>query len=275
MTATQEVVDAAAPWVERLARFGYAAKGVVYLTVGGLVAVAGLNRRGTGGEDQHSAFAFIRDAPFGRVLLIILAIGLAGYALWRLVSGFADSEDRGSDAKGLAIRAGSIGRGLIYTGFAVEVLRLATKGGQQSSGSEAKAQHWTARAMDAPFGHALVWAVAIGVVIYGAYQLYAGWKSKLSKRIALGQMNPSVRRRAIAISRFGIAARGIVFIIIGGSLATAAARHNPQEAHGTSGALRELASQPFGNAMLAIIGFGLAAYGVYALVNARYRRLNM
>jgi hypothetical protein len=81
-------------------------------------------------------------------------------------------------------------------------------------------------------------------------------------------MDARVRRKVVAISRFGIGARGIVFFVIGGSLVIAALRHNPSDAHGTTGALQELP-----HPLLVVVGFGLAAYGVYALVNARYRRI--
>ncbi|HYH07050.1 MAG TPA: DUF1206 domain-containing protein [Thermoanaerobaculia bacterium] len=253
--------------VERLARLGYASVGVVYMIVGGFAVAAGLGRRGsTGGHDD--AFALILHQPFGKFLLAIIALGLLGYTLWRFVSAVTDNENRGSDAKGIGVRLASFGRGLIYAGFAVEVIRMIFNGEGGGSGGDRQAQHWTARLMDAPFGRWLVAAVGLGVVIYGAYQLYAAWDAKLSKRISLGDIDNRVRQKVIAVSRFGIGARGLVFFIVGGSLVMAAVRHNPQAAHSTTGALQEL-PEP----LLVLVGFGLAAYGVYALVNARYRRI--
>ena len=123
--------------------------------------------------------------------------------------------------------------------------------------------------MQQPFGRWLVAAAGIGVVAYGAYQLYAAWDAKLSKRISLGEIDSRVRGKVIAVSRFGIGARGVVFFVIGGSLVIAAFRHNPEAAHATTGALQVM-PQP----LLVLVGFGLAAYGVYALVNAKYRRIH-
>jgi hypothetical protein len=254
--------------VERLARLGYASIGVVYMIVGGFAVAAGLGRRGkTGGHAD--AFEFILKQPFGKVILAVIALGLIGYALWRFVSATTDTEHRGDDAKGIGVRIGSFGRGVIYAGFAFEVLRLIFKGSNGGGGEDQKAQHWTARLMDAPFGRWLVAAVGLGVVIYGSYQLYAAWDAKLSKRISLGEIDDRVRHKVITISRFGIGARGAVFFAVGGSIVMAAVRHNPQAAHGTTGAL-EMFPQP----MLVLVGFGLAAYGVYALVNAKYRRIS-
>ncbi|HYI08762.1 MAG TPA: DUF1206 domain-containing protein [Thermoanaerobaculia bacterium] len=252
--------------IERLARLGYASIGLVYMIVGGFAVAAGLGKRGgTGGHGD--AFAFIRDQPFGKVLLGIIAFGLVGYAIWRFVSAATDNENRGDRAKGIAVRLGSAGRGLIYGLMTIEVIRM-IRGGGGGEGEEQQAKHWTARLMEAPFGHWLVGAAGLGVVAYGAYQLYAAWDSKLSKRISLGEIDGRVRSKVIAISRFGIGARGVVFFIIGGSLVLAGFRHNPNAAHGTTGALQELPAP-----VLVLVGFGLAAYGVYALVNARYRRI--
>jgi hypothetical protein len=253
--------------IERLARLGYVSIGIVYMIVGGLAAASGLGRGGSTGG-QATAFRTILEQPFGRVALGVIAVGLLGYTLWRFVSATTDSEHRGDDAKGLALRAGSAGRGVAYALIALEVLRLLLRRGGGSGGGDAAAQHWTARLMEKPFGPWLVGAVGLGVVAYGAYQLYAAWDSKLSKRISLGEIDSRVRRKVVGISRFGIAARGFVFFVIGGSVVVAALKHNPSRAHGTSGALEAL-PQP----MLVLVGLGLAAYGVYALVNARYRRI--
>jgi hypothetical protein len=253
--------------IERLARLGYASIGIVYMIVGGFAVAAGLGRRGSTGS-QKDAFALILHQPFGRVMLAVVALGMIGYVLWRFVSAVTDSEHRGSDMKGLALRAASVFRGLAYSAMAFQVVRMIERNASSGPGNEQKAEHWTARLMEQPFGRALVALAGAGVVAYGAYQLYAAWDAKLSKRISLGAMDSRLRDKVVLISRFGIAARGVVFFIIGGSLLIAALRHNPKAAHGTTGALQEL-PQP----LLVLVGLGLAAYGVYALVNAKYRRI--
>ncbi len=253
--------------IERLARLGYASVGVVYMIVGGFAVAAGAGRRCASGG-HADALALIGDQPFGRVLLAAIAAGLIGYVLWRFVSAFTDSEHRGSDAKGFGVRIASFFRGLVYAVIAVEVMRMIAGDGGGGSGGEQEAQHWTGRLMQQPFGRWLVAAAGIGVVAYGAYQLYAAWDAKLSKRISLGEIDSRVRGKVIAISRFGIGARGVVFFVIGGSLVLAALRHNPEAAHATTGALQVLP-----HPLLVLVGFGLAAYGVYALVNAKYRRI--
>ncbi|MDP9192421.1 MAG: DUF1206 domain-containing protein [Acidobacteriota bacterium] len=253
--------------IERLARLGYASIGIVYMIVGGFAVARGMGQRGSTGG-QKDAFALILHQPFGRVLLTVIAAGLVGYVLWRFVSAITDSEHRGSDMKGLGILAASFIRGLVYSAMAVEVMRMITRNRSSSAGGDRQAEHWTARLMQQPFGRWLVALAGLCVVAYGLYQLYAAWDAKLSKRIRLGEMDARVRSKVIAISRFGIGARGLVFLVIGGSLVLAAFRHNAEAAHGTAGALQELPPP-----LLVVTGIGLAAYGVYALVNAKYRRI--
>jgi len=246
--------------LSKLARLGFVSAGLVYVIVGALTLFA------HPGSSTRDAFRVIGRQPFGRFALIVIAAGLIGYALWRLVSAITDNEHRGSDAKGLAIRAASVGRGAIYGAFAFEVIRLLAHRDDGGGGGDHQARHWTARLMDAPFGHWLVIAAGLGVIAYGGYQLWCAWDAKLSKRIHLGEMDRRVRSKVIAISRFGIGARGIVFLVAGGTIVRAGWKHDPNAAHGTSGSIAMLPKP-----MLLVVGVGLIAYGVYAFVNARYR----
>lgn len=256
--------------IERFARLGYASIGVVYIIIGGLAAAAGLGRGGsTGGHED--AFTLILRQPFGRTNLLVIALGLTGYTLWRLISAVADTDGRGSDAKGIGVRIGSFVRGLLYAAVTIEVVRmLMHRGGGE--GSDARAKHWTASLMNAPFGPWLVGAFGLGIIGYGAYQVYKAWESKLSKRLHLEGLEAGARRKVIAISRFGLAARGVVFFVIGGSLVVAAVSHNPNDAQGTSGAMQQIAA-PLDGWLLVLVGVGLAAYGIYAIANARYRSI--
>ena len=261
--------SAAAPWIERLARLGYASKGTVYTIVGALTAAAAFGRGGSG-KDSSSAFRFISGQPFGRALIIIVALGLLGYAAWRIISAITDGERRGSDAKGLAVRAGSFFRGVVYVFLTIEAFRMAA-GGSGGGGSDQNAEHWTARLMDAPFGRWLVVIAGAGVAGYGLYQMSRAWRSKLGKQLRLGWVKDDFKKRLVAISRFGIAARSIVFLLIGFSIARAAWQRNPDAAQGTGESLQQIGG--FSQWLLALVAIGLIAYGVYQFLNARYRAI--
>ena len=263
------VTNEIAPWVERLARVGYAAKALLYGTIGVLAARAAM---GDGGQttDSRGAMREVLTAPFGRALLYVIAIGLVGYAVWRVVEGITDPQQRGNDAKGLALRGSFVARGLLHLGLALSAFRLAS--GQGDSGGDGqRQQELTARAMEKPGGEALVWLVGAGIVGYGLYQLYRAYAAKLSKQLDLGQLSAETGRWAIGMSRFGIAARGVVFTLIGGFLLKAAMRSDATEAGGVSESLRHLGEM--GRWPLAIVAIGLVAYGAYEMLNARYRRI--
>src|SRR5512141_1048417 len=132
--AARAATRGAAPWVERLARIGYATIGIVYAIAGGLTAAAGLGHRGTT-ADKKDALVFVRHLPAGNAILFVMAAGLAGYAAWKMLSAIVDSDSRGSEAKGLAIRAGNAISGIVYASIAFGVGRLATRG-QSGSGSD-------------------------------------------------------------------------------------------------------------------------------------------
>lgn len=258
-----------APWIERLARVGYVAKAVLYATVGILAAQLAL---GEGGRTTDTAGALreILGAPYGRAMVFVVAVGLVGYTIWLFVRALTDAERRGNGAKGLAIRSGDALRGVAHGALALAAFRLALgDGGGNGDGT----QEWAGRLMRAPLGEVLLWAVAAGVGAYGLYQLYRSWSAKLSRRLALGELPAGTARWVVGVSRFGIAARGVVFCLIALFLGRAAAQHDPSEAGGLQQSLRTLAD--LGRWPLALVALGLVAYGVYELVNARYRRIQV
>jgi hypothetical protein len=266
LVQTARRVRAARPWVEPLARFGYAARGVVYLLIGWLAVETALGAR-RHATDSHGALRYVAEKSIP--LLWLLAVGLLGYALWRLVQGALDTEGKGDDPKGLAKRAGMVGSGVIYSGLALAAARLAM--GAHDSGGQA-AQAWTARLMSIPFGRWLVAGVGIGVLIGGVMQIRRGWLGKLSDTLVQG-ISASQRQLALRAGKLGLIARGIVFLIIGGFLIEAAIRIDASRVRGLSGALETLARQSHGALLLGATALGLAAFGVYSLLLARYRRI--
>lgn len=259
-----------APWVERLARVGYVAKAVLYITVG-LVAAQAAFGRGGRTTDTQGALRLVHGMTFGRVMLLVVAAGLMGYAVWRVVEAVVDAEGRGRSAKGLALRAGSAGRGLLHGGIAITALRLAY--GDRSAGTDHEAREWTAVAFGLPGGELLVWIAAGSVTCYGLYQLYRSYAPKLGRQLDLSQLGDPALGWVVGVSRFGIAARGVVFCLIGFFLARAAARHDAGQVGGVReslGALADIGRWPF-----VVVALGLVAYGVYELVNARYRRIRV
>lgn len=272
MTAAESAEDSveyAAPWIERLARIGFAAKALLYATIGLLAAHMpfGEGALATTNGAMHS----VQHAPFGRFFIALVAVGLIGYAVWRLIEAWLDPERRGTGVKGLALRASFAFRAIIHAALAVTAVRLAVGSPVEGDGNDA--ERWASRALGVTGGRWLLWVVALCVAGYGLYQIYRAFAAKLSKQLELGRISRELGYWIIGVGRLGIAARGIVFSVIGFLLATAALRKSPASAGGVDDALQSLSRLgrwPFG-----AIAFGLVAYGVYELLNARYRRIRV
>ena len=86
------------PWVERLGRAGLVAKGVLYAVIAILAVKVALGGREES-PDKQGALDAIAQQPFGRGLLILLAIGLAGYAVWAARPGPPRPRQQGEDAR--------------------------------------------------------------------------------------------------------------------------------------------------------------------------------
>lgn len=259
------------PWMEKLARLGYAARGVVYFVIGLLAAQAAF---GVGGKttDSKGALQTIVTQPFGKFLLSLVTVGLIGYALWRTVETFLDPEHthQHQGAKQIARRLGYAVSALSYFVLAATAIKLILGSG---GGSNNATKDWTARFLSQPFGQWLVGLTGIIVIGLGFYELYKAYKGKFRKHLQLSMISPQQRKWAIILGQIGIAARGIVFATIGVFLTQAALTFDPNRAKGLGEALAALAAQPFGRWILGGVALGLIAYSIYSLIEARYRQL--
>jgi hypothetical protein len=264
----RQALAPAAPWIERLARVGFAAKAVLYFVVGVLALRAALGDGG-GTTGSRGALTTLLGQQFGPVILVVIAAGLFGYAAWRITEALLDPERRGHGAKGLGLRASYAARGVFHAALGAQAVRLAMGGA--GSGSGEATETWTARALEAPFGAWIVVGVGLSVAGYGLYQIYRAWVAKLSKQLDLSRLSREAGSWLIKVCRVGIGARGVVFAVIGGFLARAGFAHNANKAADTGEALDVIGSQPFGEWLLGAVAIGLIAYGAYEVVQARYR----
>lgn len=255
-----------------LARLGYAAKGVVYLIIGGLAVKLAIGQGGAA-TDQKGALQTIYEQPFGKFLLVVVGIGLIVFALWSFIQAIFDTEGKGRKAKGIIGRIGYAAVGVGYALTGIGAFSLVTGSGSAGQGSTSSTQDWTARLLKLPLGVALV--VLVGLIVLGvAVYLYSkAYSANFQQRLDLAGLSASVRKFLIFLGRLGYAALGVVFTIVGIFMIVAAVQFNPQKAKGLDTALKELLHLPFGPLLLGIVALGLFAYGVYSFVEARYRRL--
>ncbi len=258
-------------WFTPLARFGYAAKGVVYLIMG-LLALSAALGGGATPTDQKGVFLTIFDHPFGKFLLIVITIGLVGYALWCLCQGILDVDGKGTSAKGIVTRVGYTVVGIVYLALAFGAFKLAT-GGSAGSSSDTTTRDVTAQLLAKPLGVVLVVLVGLGALAIAAVLFYRTWKADFESLIRPKELGQKGKDLLVTLGRVGYASLGVVFTEISIFLVVAALHRNPGEAQGLGGALRAMEQQPFGRLLLAIVALGLIAYGVYSVASARYRRV--
>jgi hypothetical protein len=264
-TAARDVGQSKA--FELLSRAGFVARATIYGVIGVLAIKLAV---GSGGKttDQSGALKTIAHQPFGEVLLILVAIGLAGYSLWRLSHAVLGHGREKSDS-GFE-RVAALGSGIAYgimCAIAVEIL-LGSGGG--TSGHTSKA---TAGVLGWPGGTWIVGAAGALFVGIALYQLYRGIAQDFLEDAKTGEMSLAVRRWYKAVAVFGHGARAVVFGLVGIFLIKAAIEFDPNKAVGLDGVLAKLAKQAYGPALLGVVAAGLVAFAVYSLADARYRKI--
>src|SRR5215207_1234694 len=251
---------------EWLARAGLVARGVIYAIIGILAIKLAL---GDGGKtsNQNGALETIAKQPFGKVLLIIVAIGLAGYAIWRLVrAAIGHGPESSDDAKE---RVGGVASGLVYGALCVTAVSILIGSGG-NSGSPDKA---TGGVLEWPAGQVLVVIAGLIMVGVGLEQGYRGIKRKFLEKSKTEEMSENTERAFTALGLFGHLARMVVFVLVGYFLIRAALDYNPDKAVSLDGALAALGQASYGPVLLGIVAAGLIGFAAYSIADARYRRV--
>ena len=253
------------PWMSRLARLGLVTRGLLHVIVGWLafrIAQGEPGRR----ADQQGALATVVRQPFGRVLVLALAAGFLAYAAWRFVEAAVDPDD-----KGTLQRIGKVLRGVFYVGLFVSALRMVV-GGAQSAEGGAKTDDVTATVLGWPGGKALVIAAGIALLAMGCWNGWRGITQKFEKDLKKFEMSDTARTWTGRIGSFGHLARMVAYFVVGFFLIRAAIRIEAKGV-GLDASLHELAGRSYGPWVLMIVGTGLAAFGIYQFVLARYREI--
>jgi hypothetical protein len=246
---------------------------VVYVLTGILAVLTALGERSTT-SGHVEAVQLLRGPEAGPVLLALVGAGLLGYALWRLVEAVLDPEGEGGGVVGVGWRIGGVASAVSHAALGLLALQWSLGWGSGSN-EEASQRSRVAAALSEPWGAWAVAIVGIALIIAGLSHIREAVKADFRRKLRRDRMSAAAEAWVVGIGRFGLAARGVVFPIIGGFLIKAALQHDPSDSRGLGGALREIASQPFGTAMLLVVALGLVAYGIHALslaVFAAFRR---
>lgn len=261
--------------VEWAARAGYGARGFVYLSAGALTLLAATDRIGeavgTGG-----AAGWLAEQPFGRVWLVLLGLGLWAFVGWRVLQAVFDADHEGTDLKGWAARAGQALSGLFYALLAAGVFEYLDEVGEATSAaadqaeSIAENQEKAAWLLGLPFGATLLALAGLAVLAVGIGNIVRAFRDDFNDALACP---PSFCRPASILARTGYAARGFAYLPLGVFVILAGLHARAGEVTSTAGALDALDGQPGGSWILGLTAAGLMAFGAFAVVEARWRKI--
>lgn len=254
--------------VERLSRIGILAKALIYLIIG-LLATGVAFDLGGALTGSRGVLHLLVTQPLGRAVLALLAFGLAAYTLWLFVQAFVDPDGNGTSFLGLVDRVGQVITGIAHATLTVEAVRLAAglPGFMRGDGIE----RWIAELLARPHG---VWVVGLAgaiVVVIGGSQIWRALHGDIRADWKLAQLDPYRDRWRLRLGRFGLAARGLVLAIAGGLVVRAARAYDPDAAGGMEAVFQALREQTASDWLLGGVALGLVAYGMFALLEARYR----
>ena len=250
-----------------LSRAGFVARALIYGIIG-LLALELATRQGGKITNQQGALRSVEQHPFGHLLLALLAVGLGGYALWRLFRAALGHGREGTDS-GIE-RLGALGSGIVYAAMCVVAVQILTGPGTSGKGNAKKT---AGDVFSWPAGR---WLVAIaGVVLAGVacYQLIRGLRKKFLDDSKTDQMSRPVYKGFTVLGTIGHVARAVVFGLIAVFLIKAAYDYKANEAIGLDGALGKLYNGAYGGWLLGAVAVGLIAFACFSLVEARYRKI--
>lgn len=241
--------------VEKLARFGYATKGIVYGLIGLLALLAAFGSGG-GITNNEGVLQTIGSQPFGKALLALVGLGLAAYAFWKLIQASLNPENE----KALK-RVASLISGVVHGGLAVSAFQMLSGSGRGNSGGPST---FMGSLGSGGLGKVLFFVAGIAVLLSGLKQIHSAYTYEFTRKLHMSRVTSAQRNWIHKLGRLGHAARGVIFAIIGFGLMFG-------QAKGIDGALRDLASQPFGQILLGAVAAGLLAYGLFMILSARFR----
>ncbi len=255
-------------WVRRVARAGLLSRAANYLVLGALVSAVLLGR-GNAELDRRGAIETVSSGVAGHVMLVLLCIGFASYIAWQLLRAVTRRSDQ-SELTNVGRRLLALGTAVVYAAFLVTAVRVQIGSGTKSPQSDQDS--WTAKLLSAGGGRVVV--VAAGVAIIGVGVALFGYAAsrKFESPLDTRAMSRPLRHVATILGVVGQSARGLVFAIIGGFVLSAALANDASRSKGLDASLRTLAGQRFGALVLSVVALGFLAFGLYSLVDARYRK---
>lgn len=252
---------------ENIARFGLASMGFVYILIGILTALEALN---LGGYQigTKGAIGFLANQPLGKILLIIMAIGLFSYAFWRMYQTFMDSRNLGVDMNALFIRAGYFTGGLFYGILGFVALKLFLGGNYSTQ------QELVMRILNSKYGS---WfGVIFGLILLGKaiFEIYFVISNNFKRNVQTSKMEPKIKSTLLKFGVIGHTARAVVFGIMAFLTIRTGVTLRNEKVSTVTDAFQFL-NYEFGALVLGVVAIGLLCFGLFMFVKAKYLYIQM
>jgi hypothetical protein len=254
--------------LEMVARAGLIAYGVVHLLIGWLAVQIAWSASDSKSADTSGALKTLASQPFGRILLWLVAIGLVALALWQAseaVWGYRNADGAERARKRLASGASAV----VYAALGFSAASFALGSGSSSSASQ---KHATTGVLAWPGGRVVVVAAGLIVIAVGVAHVIKGAKKSFAEEIDTSPMAPAARKSVAQLGQVGYIAKGVALAVVGGLLSYATLTFDRQK-QGLDGAMQTILAQPFGKFLLTAAALGFAAFGLFAILQSRYRRM--
>jgi hypothetical protein len=261
---------AANPALELLERLGYAVRGALYGVMGLLALLIVFSVGGGKTTDLTGSLVVLVSNPWGKFVLIVAAVGLTAYSLWGFTRAIYDPLHRGSDPSGYLARLGFVSSALSYAAIVIFAVQLLAGSGATTNDGTQKT---IAAVLTHPAGGALTVLIGLIVIGVGLGQFVEAYRATFARDLKGTEMSATTRDVAVKLGRFGMFARGVIFLVIGWFVVQAGIHHDPAQTQGFSGAFVFLLDQPFGRVLLGIVALGFVALGLHSFACARWIKL--
>ncbi len=270
-TGTSAVKRAAEnPLLALLERLGYVVRGALYAVMGLLALGVAVGIVGGQTTDLSGSLVFLTANPFGKLVLVVAAVGLTAYSLWGFIRAIYDPLHRGKGASGYAARLGFVTSAISYAAIVFLAIQLLAGSGGAAGNSTQKT---VAAILVHPGGGWLTVIIGVIAIGVGFGQFLEAYRATFKEDLKGAEMTESERVNTVRLGRFGMFARGVTFVVLGWFVVQAGIHHDPAQAQGFGGAFAFLLAQPFGRVLLGIVALGFVALGLHSFACARWIRL--
>lgn len=261
------------PTVKSLARFGFYAKGVLFIVVGalGIMLAAGLPEGRI--ADPTGALAVVAQTRFGSILLVIFAAGAIGHGVWNLLRAIADVDDAGTDWLGILKRSIAAFIGFFYLGLALTAIEKVLAARVSEAPSQAEETLVSVLLAVPLLGAVLLLFIGLGVVGAGFHECYSGISGKFRDSYRTWEIAGPHLVFITILGVLSFTARAVILVILGYFFIAAAVWKGTNGSIGLDAALLALAQSSYGRFFLFATAVGLFAHGVLAFYEAKYRRI--